>query len=102
MRFDNDDSDSYSRPALRRDWRDEGIGLGQVAVELPTGEGQSPTVLERSYDVNIASRQQRSYTGRIGRIGPCEDAGGAEMMMDEERGRHEQLTAQAAGAEPRG
>jgi hypothetical protein len=47
-----DDDDSYSRRALRRDWCDhEGIGLGQVAVELPTGEGRSPTVLERSYDV---------------------------------------------------
>jgi hypothetical protein len=51
VRFDDDDSGSYSRPALRRDWRDEGIGLGQVAVELSTGEGGSLTVLERSYDV---------------------------------------------------
>ena len=51
VRFDDDDHDSYIRPALRRDWRDEGIGLGQVAVELSTGEGGSATVLERSYDV---------------------------------------------------
>ena len=49
VRFDDDDYDS--RPALRRDWREEGIGLIQVAVELSTGEGGSPTVLERSYDV---------------------------------------------------
>ena len=51
MRFDDDDDDSYRQPALRRDWRDEGIGLSQVAVELSTSEGGSPTVLERSYDV---------------------------------------------------
>ncbi len=51
VRFEDGDDDTYSRPALRRDWRDEGIGLGQVAVELSTGEGGSPTVLTRSYDV---------------------------------------------------
>jgi hypothetical protein len=51
VRFDDDDDDAYSRPALRRDWREDGIGLGQVAVALATGEGGSPTVLTRSYDV---------------------------------------------------
>ncbi|WP_133305982.1 hypothetical protein [Microbispora triticiradicis] len=50
-RLDADDNESYSRPALRRDWREEGIGIGQVAVELATGESGSPTELERSYDV---------------------------------------------------
>jgi hypothetical protein len=50
LRFDDDD-ESYSRPALRRDWREQGIGLGQVAVELSTGEGEPPTALERSYDM---------------------------------------------------
>jgi hypothetical protein len=40
-----------SCPALRRDWRDDGIGLGRAAVELSTGEGGSATVLEQSYDV---------------------------------------------------
>lgn len=49
VRFDDDDS--YSRPALRGDWREEGIGLGQVAVELSTGEGGSPSVLTKSYDI---------------------------------------------------
>lgn len=49
VRFDDDDG--YPRPALRHDWRDDGIGVGQMAVNLPTGEGGSPTVLERSYDV---------------------------------------------------
>jgi hypothetical protein len=49
LRFDDDDS--YSRPALRHDWGDEGIGFGQIAVELSTGDGGSPTVLTRSYDV---------------------------------------------------
>ncbi|MDA8355778.1 MAG: ATP-binding protein [Actinomycetota bacterium] len=51
VRFDDDDNDAYSRPALRRTWGDAGIGLGQVAVEFSTGEGGSPTVLTRSYDV---------------------------------------------------
>lgn len=53
VRFDDNDDDhgSYSRRALHRDWDDEGIGLTQVAVELSTGEGESPTTLERSYDV---------------------------------------------------
>lgn len=46
-----DEDDSYSRPALRRDWRGHGIGVGQVAVELSTGEGGSPTVLTRSYEI---------------------------------------------------
>ena len=49
VRFD--DEDFHSRRALHRDWNDEGIGLGQVAVELSTGEGESPAALERSYDV---------------------------------------------------
>lgn len=44
------DQDSRSRPALRRDWREEGITLGQVAVEFATGEQESPTALKRSYD----------------------------------------------------
>ncbi|HEX4863824.1 MAG TPA: hypothetical protein VFV02_07115, partial [Acidimicrobiales bacterium] len=48
VRFDDD---AYSRPVLRRDWGDEGIRLGQVAVELSTGEGGSPTVLKQSYSV---------------------------------------------------
>jgi hypothetical protein len=51
VRFDDDDGEAHSRPALRHDWRDEGIELGQVAVELSTGERGSPTVLKRSYDV---------------------------------------------------
>ena len=51
VRFDDDDDDSDSRPALRSDWRNDGISLAQVAVELATGEGGSPTVLKRSYDV---------------------------------------------------
>jgi hypothetical protein len=51
VRLDDDDDGSFPRRALRRDWRDEGIGLGQVAVALSTGEGGSPTKLERSYDV---------------------------------------------------
>ena len=49
VRFDGDDV--YSRPALRRDWREDGIALSQAAVELSTGQGQSPTVLNHSYDV---------------------------------------------------
>ena len=36
---------------LSRDWSGEGIELGQVAVELLTGEGGSPTVLDQSYYV---------------------------------------------------
>jgi hypothetical protein len=44
--FDDDD-----RPALRGDWSDPGIGFGQVAVELVTAEGASPTALSRSYDL---------------------------------------------------
>ena len=57
VRFDDDDNDndndneSYSGPALRRDWHDRGIALSQVAVELSTGEGASPTVLEQAYDI---------------------------------------------------
>jgi hypothetical protein len=51
VRFDDDDHDAYFLPALRRDWQDQGIGLGQVAVELSTGEGGSPTALKRPYDV---------------------------------------------------
>ncbi len=47
--FDDDDADSA--PALRHDWRDEGISLRQVAVELPTGEAGTATALEQSYDV---------------------------------------------------
>ncbi|TCJ32303.1 NACHT domain-containing NTPase [Parafrankia sp. BMG5.11] len=50
-RFDDDDDDPYSRPALRHYWNDEGIALGQVAVALSTGDGGSPTILEQSYDV---------------------------------------------------
>lgn len=51
-RFDvrYDDDDPYCHPALRQDWHDDGIGLEQVAVELPTGGGGSPTALKRSYD----------------------------------------------------
>lgn len=45
------EDDDGSRRALRRAWDDDGIGLTQVAVELSTGEGDSPTTLERSYDV---------------------------------------------------
>jgi hypothetical protein len=54
--FDDDDDDPYSLRALHRDWNDEGIGLGQVAVELATGDGGSPTALERSYDVPAVRR----------------------------------------------
>jgi hypothetical protein len=61
VRFDDDDDDTYSRPALRHDWREEGIGLGQVAVELSTGEGGSPTVLKRSYYV-----PSFEFAGRFG------------------------------------
>lgn len=51
-RFDNnDDDDAHSRPALRHDWHDEGIGLGHLAVEFSTGEGGSATALKRAYDV---------------------------------------------------
>lgn len=50
-RFDDDDDDSFARPELRRSWREEGIGLGQVAVELSTGEGEPSSALTRSYDV---------------------------------------------------
>ncbi|WP_143653629.1 NACHT domain-containing protein [Streptosporangium subroseum] len=46
-----DEDDTHSRLALRRDWRDAGIGVGQVAVELSTGEGEKPTGLKHSYDV---------------------------------------------------
>lgn len=49
--FDDDDDDAYSRPALRHDRLEEGIGVGLVAVELSTSEGGSPTVLKRSYQV---------------------------------------------------
>ena len=49
VRFD--DEDAFTRPALRRDWRDEGIAVGQVAVDLGNGESDSPTTLSRSYDV---------------------------------------------------
>jgi len=52
-RFDvrHDDDDPSRDPALRQDWHDDGIGLEQIAVELSTGEGGSPTALKRSYDV---------------------------------------------------
>lgn len=46
-----DDEDPRSRPALRKDWRDSGIPVDQLAVEVATGEGGSPTALSRSYDV---------------------------------------------------
>ena len=46
-----DDDDTYSAPALRHDWQDEGISLRQVAVELPTGEAGTATALAQSYDV---------------------------------------------------
>lgn len=43
--------DDYPRPALGREWRDDGIGIRQVAVELSTGESGSATALTRSYNV---------------------------------------------------
>ncbi len=46
-----DDEDSEWRPALRADWREDGVAVGQLAVEVATGEGGSPTALSRSYDV---------------------------------------------------
>lgn len=46
-----DDEHAEFRPALRSDWRDAGIEVGQLAVELTTAEGGSPTALSRSYDV---------------------------------------------------
>lgn len=49
VRFDEEDA--FARPALRRDWRDEGVAVGQVAVDLASGEGDSPTTLGRSYAV---------------------------------------------------
>ena len=49
VRFD--DEDAFARPALRHDWREEGMPVGQVAVDLATGEGDSPTALRRSYTV---------------------------------------------------
>jgi hypothetical protein len=45
------DDDSNSRPALRGDWREEGIVLGQVAVQFAPGERGASTVLTRSYDI---------------------------------------------------
>ena len=51
LRLDEEDNDDYPRPALRRDWRDEGITVGQMAVELATGEGEASTALKRSYYV---------------------------------------------------
>lgn len=52
-RFDvcYDDDDTGSHPALRHDWRDNGIRLEQVAVELQTSDTDSPTALKRSYDM---------------------------------------------------
>jgi hypothetical protein len=50
VRFDDDDPGAYARRALRGRWDDEGIGLGQLAVGLPVGDGEA-TSLERSYDV---------------------------------------------------
>jgi hypothetical protein len=50
-RFDvRNDDDLHSPPALRPDWHDDGIGLEQIAVELSSGERESPTSLSRSYD----------------------------------------------------
>ena len=46
-----DDDDVHSTPALRHDWRDDGIRLRQVAVELSTGEVGAETALKQSYDV---------------------------------------------------
>jgi hypothetical protein len=43
--------DAYSRPALRRPGTEEGISIGQVAVELSTRDGEAPTSLQHSYDV---------------------------------------------------
>lgn len=51
VHFDDNDADAYSHPALRQAWNDNGVGVGQVAVELPACEGESPTTLKRSYDV---------------------------------------------------
>ncbi|GAA4100812.1 hypothetical protein [Actinomadura miaoliensis] len=45
------DDDAYMRPVLRRAWSEEGISIGQVAVELSTKDGEAPTSLQHSYDV---------------------------------------------------
>ena len=47
----DDDPDTSWRSALRRAWQEDGIAVGQVAVELPAGESDSPAALARSYDV---------------------------------------------------
>jgi hypothetical protein len=46
-----DEEDAFSVPALRADWHDEGIAVGQVAVELASGNGEPPAALSRSYTV---------------------------------------------------
>ncbi|MEO3862085.1 hypothetical protein [Acrocarpospora sp. B8E8] len=46
-----DGADTHSRPALRQNWRDAGIGLDQVAVELSAGEDGKLTGPQRSYAV---------------------------------------------------
>lgn len=53
------DSDDSEPPALRRNWQDDGVEVGQLAVRLSPGEGGSPTALEQAYDVpafNLAAR----------------------------------------------
>lgn len=49
-RFDDRDEQSWS-PKLSRVWNDDGIKVGQVAVQLSTIEGGSSADLQGSYDV---------------------------------------------------
>jgi hypothetical protein len=46
---DDDDSDYRPRPALRRDWQDAGIRVGQLGVDLSPIDG--PTALDQAYGV---------------------------------------------------
>ncbi|WP_412520878.1 ATP-binding protein [Actinomadura madurae] len=68
-----DDDDAYSRPTLRHRQQREGIALGQLAVTLATGEGESPTALDRSYDVasfEVADRfRLRQLPGTLDLVG---------------------------------
>jgi hypothetical protein len=46
-----DDDEGPHRPTLQQDWKDPGIPVDQLAVELGTGDIDSPTGLQRSYSV---------------------------------------------------
>jgi hypothetical protein len=77
----DDDPDTSWQPALRHDWQDEGIAVGQVAVELPTGETGSPAALSQSYDVPspafAAAFGLRQLPGTLDLAGP----GGARASV---------------------